>query len=75
VIVVAQSGSGKTLAYAIGVLQGIISETKCKNTTYCLALIIAQTQKESELIASAVQPLSQHLNIKVGVCSGKEDIK
>lgn len=61
----AQSGSGKTGAFAIGVL-GIMDISKI----YPQAVIIGNTRELALQIFGVIQNIGKHLNIKVVLCTG-----
>lgn len=65
----AQSGSGKTATFAIGVLQLIdVAEAKIQ------AMILAPTRELADQIKVVVEGLGVYLNIKVHLCTGGTDI-
>lgn len=70
----AQSGTGKTGAFTIGILQSIDQQSP-----EVQAMIVAPTRELAKQIALVVKALSEYLNISIMVCSGGssvfEDIK
>ena len=75
----ALSGFGKTVAYAIGVLQSIDTDPKSSISEHCQALIVAPTRENALQIAYVVHSLGEYMSVKVQACVGgtvvKEDIK
>jgi len=75
----AQSGTGKTGAFTIGVLQSIDTDPKSSVSDHCQALIVAPTRELSMQIAYVVHSIGEYMNVKVQACVGgtvvKDDIK
>jgi len=74
VIAQAQSGTGKTATFAIGILQTI--DTNVKD---CQALVLAPTRELAGQIVSVIAALGDFMNVKVHGCVGgtaiREDIR
>jgi len=70
----AQSGTGKTGAFTIGILQSIDISSE-----HTQALIVAPTRELSMQIAYVVHSIGEHANVKVHACVGgtvvREDIR
>jgi len=70
----AQSGTGKTATFTIGMLQVIDS-----NSDKCQGLIVAPTRELAQQIAQVVTHIGEYLKVQVHACVGgtsvKEDIK
>lgn len=75
----AQSGTGKTGAFTIGVLQSIDTDPKSSVSDHCQALIVSPTRELSMQIAYVVHSIGEYMNVKVQACVGgtvvKDDIK
>jgi translation initiation factor 4A len=65
VIAQAQSGTGKTATFAIGILQRLQVEKRA-----CQALVLAPTRELAQQIVRVVSSLGDFLNIKVHACVG-----
>lgn len=65
VIAQAQSGTGKTATFAVGILQRIVIETKA-----CQSLVLAPTRELAQQIVRVVASLGDFLNVKVHACVG-----
>ena len=65
----AQSGSGKTATFSIGILQ-IIEPAEAK----IQAMVLAPTRELATQIKTVMQCLGTYLNIKVHLCTGGTDI-
>ena len=66
----AQSGTGKTGTFSIGLLQKI-DETK----HYCQAIVVSPTRELAEQINFVILSLSAYLKIGTALCTGGRDIK
>lgn len=66
----AQTGTGKTAAFAIPILQSIIEEKKVDNERKLKALIVAPTRELAIQIGENVTTYSKYLNIKSTVIFG-----
>ena len=66
----AQTGTGKTAAFAIPILQSIIEEKKVDNERKLKALIVAPTRELAIQIGENVTTYSKHLDIKSTVIFG-----
>ena len=65
VIAQAQSGTGKTATFAVGILQRIQIEKRA-----CQALVLAPTRELAQQIVRVVTSLGDFLNVKVHACVG-----
>lgn len=65
VIAQAQSGTGKTATFAVGILQRISMEKRA-----CQALVLAPTRELAQQIVRVVSSLGDFLNVKVHACVG-----
>jgi translation initiation factor 4A len=65
VIAQAQSGTGKTATFAVGILQRISLEKRA-----CQALVLAPTRELAQQIVRVVSSLGDFLNVKVHACVG-----
>jgi len=74
VIAQAQSGTGKTATFAIGILQRLNTEVK-----QCQALVLAPTRELAQQIVKVIQALGDFMSIKIHACVGgtavRDDIK
>lgn len=70
VIAQSQSGTGKTGAFALGVLENI-DETK----KYPQAIIMANTKELVLQTESVIKELGKYLNINLAVCCGKTSVE
>ena len=74
VIAQAQSGTGKTATFAIGILQRL--DTGIKD---CQALVLAPTRELAQQIVKVVAALGDFMNIKIHACVGgtavRDDIR
>lgn len=74
VIAQAQSGTGKTATFAIGILQRIVIDKRA-----CQALVLAPTRELAQQIVRVVSSLGDFLNVKVHACVGgtavREDMR
>jgi translation initiation factor 4A len=74
VIAQAQSGTGKTATFAIGILQILDSSIKD-----CQALVLAPTRELAQQIVKVTSSLGDFMNIKIHACVGgtavREDIR
>lgn len=74
VIAQAQSGTGKTATFAIGILQHL--DTNVKD---CQALVLAPTRELAQQIVNVIQSLGDFMNIKIHACVGgtavRDDIR
>eukprot|EP01034_Spumella_vulgaris_P024927 gene24927-31323_t len=74
VIAQAQSGTGKTATFAIGILQSLDINIK-----YCQALVLAPTRELAQQIVKVIQSLGDFMNIKIHACVGgtavRDDIR
>ncbi len=70
VIAQSQSGTGKTGAFALGVLENI-DETK----EYPQAIIMANTKELVLQTEAVIKELGKYLNIKLAVCCGKTSVE
>lgn len=74
VIAQAQSGTGKTATFAIGILQRLDVEVKD-----CQALVLAPTRELAQQIVKVISSLGDFMNIKIHACVGgtavREDIR
>ena len=66
----AQSGTGKTGAFTIGMLQRICNLKKEGEKRLCKAVIISPTRDLSEQILSVIEGISQNMDIKCVKCIG-----
>jgi translation initiation factor 4A len=69
----AQSGTGKTGAFCIGLLQRLCNIRKEKgqdDNRMCKAVILSPTRDLSEQIASFIKDISSHMDIKCVECIG-----
>jgi translation initiation factor 4A len=75
----AQSGTGKTGAFTIGVLQSIDTNPKSSVSDHVQALIVSPTRELSMQIAYVVHSIGEYMGVKVQACVGgtvvKDDIK
>lgn len=75
----AQSGTGKTGAFTIAILQSINTDPKAVESSYIQALIVAPTRELSLQIAYVVHSVGEYTGVKVHACVGgtvvKEDIR
>lgn len=75
----AQSGTGKTGAFTIGILQSIETNPDSATSQHCQALIVAPTRELSMQIAFVVHTIGEYMKVKVHACVGgtvvKEDIR
>jgi len=75
----AQSGTGKTGAFTIGVLQSIETDPAQAASGHIQALIVSPTRELSMQIAYVVHSIGEYMKINVLPCVGgtvvKEDIK
>jgi len=74
----AQSGTGKTGAFSIGLLQRLCNLQKDKDTNnnrLCKAVIISPTRDLSEQIASVIEGISSYMDLKCVKCIGGSDWK
>lgn len=75
----AQSGTGKTGAFTIGVLQSIETDPKAVASDQIQALIVSPTRELSMQIAYVVHSIGEYMKVKVLPCVGgtlvKDDIK
>lgn len=74
VIAQAQSGTGKTATFAIGILQKLDPEVKD-----CQALVLAPTRELAQQIVKVISALGDFMNIRIHACVGgtavREDIR
>merc|ERR1712146_69552 len=74
VIAQAQSGTGKTATFAIGILQRLNTEIR-----YCQALVLAPTRELAQQIVKVITALGDFMSIKIHACVGgtavREDIR
>jgi len=74
VIAQAQSGTGKTATFAIGILQSLDINIK-----YCQALVLAPTRELAQQIVKVIQSLGDFMNIRIHACVGgtavRDDIR
>jgi translation initiation factor 4A len=74
VIAQAQSGTGKTATFAIGILQHLNVGIKD-----CQALVLAPTRELAQQIVNVIQSLGDFMNIKIHACVGgtavRDDIR
>ena len=74
VIAQAQSGTGKTATFAVGILQRIDMEKK-----NCQALVLAPTRELAQQIVRVISSLGDFLSVKVHACVGgtavREDMR
>ncbi|KAJ1423172.1 eukaryotic initiation factor 4A [Ochromonadaceae sp. CCMP2298] len=74
VIAQAQSGTGKTATFAVGILQKLNNEVKD-----CQALVLAPTRELAQQIVKVIQALGDFMNIKIMACVGgtavRDDIR
>jgi translation initiation factor 4A len=66
----AQSGTGKTGAFTIGMLQRICNVTKEDDKRICKAVIISPTRDLSEQILSVIEGISNYMDLKCVKCIG-----
>eukprot|EP00162_Nutomonas_longa_P015009 comp22161_c0_seq2/m.52015 comp22161_c0_seq2/g.52015 ORF comp22161_c0_seq2/g.52015 comp22161_c0_seq2/m.52015 type:complete len:401 (-) comp22161_c0_seq2:9-1211(-) len=69
VIAQAQSGTGKTATFSIGLLQKV--ETKAKDTQ---ALVISPTRELAEQTTAVVSSLGDFMNVRVHACIGGKSV-
>lgn len=74
VIAQAQSGTGKTATFAIGVLQRLNVDVK-----QCQALVLAPTRELAQQIVKVISSLADFMNLRIHACVGgtavREDIR
>jgi len=74
VIAQAQSGTGKTATFAIGILQRLNAELN-----QCQAMVLAPTRELAQQIVKVTAALGDFMNIKIHLCVGgtavREDIR
>lgn len=74
VIAQAQSGTGKTATFAIGILQSLDTSIK-----FCQALVLAPTRELAQQIVKVIQSLGDFMNIRIHACVGgtavRDDIR
>ena len=74
VIAQAQSGTGKTATFAVGILQRLDTEIKD-----CQALVLAPTRELAQQIVKVITALGDFMSIKIHACVGgtavREDIR
>merc|ERR1719197_509584 len=74
VIAQAQSGTGKTATFAIGILQRLDTDIK-----YCQALVLAPTRELAQQIVKVITALGDFMSVKIHACVGgtavREDIR
>mmetsp|Transcript_26754 Transcript_26754/g.25626 ORF Transcript_26754/g.25626 Transcript_26754/m.25626 type:complete len:429 (-) Transcript_26754:100-1386(-) len=74
VIAQAQSGTGKTATFAVGILQRLDVEVKL-----CQALVLAPTRELAQQIVKVIGALGDFMNIKIHACVGgtavRDDIR
>jgi translation initiation factor 4A len=74
VIAQAQSGTGKTATFAVGILQRLNLEIKA-----CQALVLAPTRELAQQIVKVITALSDFMSIKIHACVGgtavRDDIR
>ena len=73
-LVSAKTGSGKTAAYILPVLQQLLSTPALPNTA-TLALILVPTRELAKQVHKYTQDIAQHTSIKAGVITGGVDFK
>jgi len=66
----AQTGTGKTAAFAIPILQGLSSEPKLKGKRQIKALILAPTRELATQIGDSFKSYGKHLDLKTLVIFG-----
>lgn len=75
----AQSGTGKTGAFTVAILQSIDTDPKSSVSDHCQALIVSPTRELSMQIAYVVHSIGEYQGVKVHACVGgtvvKEDIR
>jgi len=71
VIAQAQSGTGKTGAFSIGVLQRIDTEGPAR----VQALVLAPTRELAQQIQAVMTALSEYMGAKIHVCVGGTDVR
>jgi translation initiation factor 4A len=70
VIAQAQSGTGKTATFAIGILQRLDVDLK-----ECQALVLAPTRELAQQIVKVISALGDFMNVKVHACVGGTAIR
>jgi translation initiation factor 4A len=71
VIAQAQSGTGKTGTFTIGMLQNIDVDSDA----VCQAIILSPTKELAEQTFSVVNNLGSHMNLKTHLCIGGKSVK
>jgi translation initiation factor 4A len=66
----AQSGTGKTATYVIGILQKIKLDQP-----YCQALILSPTRELAQQITDVVRDIGEYLKVRVHACVGGTNLK
>ena len=66
----AQSGTGKTATYVIGILEKIKYDQP-----YCQALILAPTRELAQQITDVVKDIGEYLKVRVHACVGGTNLK
>jgi ATP-dependent RNA helicase RhlE len=69
-LVTAQTGTGKTAAYGISILQQMAERPRAARSGYVRALILAPTRELAEQVAQNLTQYSEMLNLSVGVIYG-----
>jgi translation initiation factor 4A len=71
-IVQAQSGTGKTVTFSVGLLQRIQSDRSQSGT---MALVLAPTRELATQIGEVISKLNVHLNFDLHVCIGGSSVR
>ena len=71
----AQSGTGKTGAFAIGILELVDTDPASSTSDHLQALIVAPTRELSMQIAYVVHCIGEYANVKVHACIGGTSVR
>lgn len=77
VLASAQTGTGKTAAFALPILQKLLDTPKAREATKTRALILAPTRELTEQIANNIKAYAKHLELAVTTVfgGGKTDVQ
>ncbi|SFC16046.1 DEAD/DEAH box helicase [Pseudoalteromonas denitrificans] len=70
----AQTGTGKTAAFALPILQKLIDNPKPRTTANARVLVLAPTRELAEQIANSFERYGQYTDVKVAAIFGGVDI-
>ena len=73
--VTAQTGSGKTAAFLLPLLNRLLGDANSKQRTDVRSLILLPTRELAQQILKEVERFSQYTFIKAGLVTGGEDFK